>query len=547
MKRIKWFLVRLMMISLIVVLVGQGALTEERETVEIRVWTSGEMLDFVPKDVQDWVEREAMQRWRVATNSMALVTSLFMYKVNWNLQTRKPLSTPYISVIPMDIRPFANPEGIMRALTAGEAPAIYWNIGNFGDWAEKGLLADVTDLMEKWPKKNLAYPTLLKKVMYKGRYYAIPGRDVFHTGLASNSGAIRYKANVFQEAGIFDEEGNAAPPWNWTVKDFREIAIKLTNPKEKVWGFAFAAGARADAALLKFGQITGSIHNAGVVRPDPTGKNSWISAADTPEVIETLKLIQDMIWKDKSVLANTENQNPYSSADYSTRANMIFGDIGAVGGDMMESVGFIDRCVPVPLGDYGHRFQVVESGILCIDPTLTDKQKEAAFKWVDFFYCGEGSDIMGYIDTKAMRTFGPLWSGGGTWDIQYGDVLGIDPMEILEGVLPPSVIRDIPKYKEISVFPYNVEATLFNRAKMRSVLSGAVQAIVRDKNADPEIELKKAAGTINSAVLNYKNLAIDASYYRENYDAISQFYQEEMPDFYKNKWLKMMEEYYKVW
>ena len=96
--------------------------------------------------------------------------------------------------------------------------------------AEQGKIAAYDDLpgskelIEKYKEFSRN-----KSNVYKGRTYSLPG------GAATVQGLV-YNKDMFKEAGLVDEKGEAKPPE--TFEELREYAKKLTNPEKRQYGIA---------------------------------------------------------------------------------------------------------------------------------------------------------------------------------------------------------------------------------------------------------------------------------------------------------------------
>ena len=119
------------------------------------------------------------------------------------------------------------------AMQNGVGPDIC-NVSNsmMSEYAEKGYITPLTEIagLEELLEKN---PGLAEGSNgWQGKIYAIPARKVV-IGLA-------YNKDMFVEAGIVDENGEAKPPA--TIAEMVENAKILTNAEEQRFGFAFPLG-----------------------------------------------------------------------------------------------------------------------------------------------------------------------------------------------------------------------------------------------------------------------------------------------------------------
>lgn len=125
--------------------------------------------------------------------------------------------------------------------------------GNLVEFVDKGYIEAIDDMPggEEYLKNYEGY-FREKTNMYKGKHYCVP--------TASQLYGLVYNKDMFKEAGIVDENGEALPPETWD--EVREYAKKLTNKSEKKFGiilplkwdgwFSYEVMSTAMAATGKF-------------------------------------------------------------------------------------------------------------------------------------------------------------------------------------------------------------------------------------------------------------------------------------------------------
>lgn len=118
---------------------------------------------------------------------------------------------------------------ITVALQTNQAPEIFM-AGSVAEYSEQGYIVALDDLpggnelIEK--RKDLLTDG---KQMNNGKTYSIP--------FAATLNGLVYNKDMFKAAGLVDENGEATPPK--TLKELREYAKILTNPKEGKYGIVF--------------------------------------------------------------------------------------------------------------------------------------------------------------------------------------------------------------------------------------------------------------------------------------------------------------------
>lgn len=169
-------------------------------------------------------------------------------------------------------------------LAYGGAPDVFiLHANRFPEFANYQALAPVDDLAQKdhLSEKDFAGKAW-RACHWRGKLYGIP-LDCHPIGLY-------YNTELFKQAGIVDERGQAKPPR--TLQEFRETARRLTRDtngdgRPDVWGFAFTwLRSNSYTFLDQFG--TGLL-DARMTRSD----------LDSPQAAEAISLMRAFIYKDR--------------------------------------------------------------------------------------------------------------------------------------------------------------------------------------------------------------------------------------------------------
>ncbi|MFH1926586.1 MAG: extracellular solute-binding protein [Chloroflexota bacterium] len=230
-------------------------------------------------------------------------------------------------------------------------------------FADRGAILNLDEYMTAEYKNDL-YPVVLQALTYNGSVFAV-ARDV--------SSRV-----MFLNKAMFDERGVAYPDPNWTWEDFREIARQLTkvdaSDQPIQWGFYFPKYNDGFFHWLRQS-------NGGLVSEDGTR-----SLLGTPESIEALHFLQDLIIKDK--VCPTESQaKQYGTSD---SAPFIAGKVAMVAGSLSTSVALTNNNVeyvvrPLPTGKRKMNTAFVNSW------TIPKGAKNPRLSWrVLEFFSGKG-------------------------------------------------------------------------------------------------------------------------------------------------------------
>ena len=174
-------------------------------------------------------------------------------------------------------RGFAN--RVLTAIAAGEGPDIWYHYFAT-DIATQGFLEDLTpyieasdfDPAERW------FPIGQQRAVYDGRYYGVP-RD-------ATAGFIAYNKDMFDAAGL------EYPQPGWTIDDYRELAIALTDRDNDQYGIGAIVGTPGCFQWSSFS------YNIGVDFVSPDGRQV-AGYMDTPEAVDALKWCMDLTATDQ--------------------------------------------------------------------------------------------------------------------------------------------------------------------------------------------------------------------------------------------------------
>jgi len=157
---------------------------------------------------------------------------------------------------------------VLTAIAAGQGPDVYYHFWAT-DIALQGFLEDLTPYIEAsdFDPQERWFPIGNQRAVHDGRYYGVP-RD-------ATAGAIAYNTDLFDAAGVpYPEEG-------WTIADFRETAIALTDRDNDRYGVGAIVGSPGCFQWSSFSYNMG----AEFLSPDGSQVEGYL---DTPEAADAL-------------------------------------------------------------------------------------------------------------------------------------------------------------------------------------------------------------------------------------------------------------------
>ena len=439
-------------------------------------------------------------------------------------------------------------DNLLTHLASGNAPAIYQlsPFPSLHDAIELGVIADIT----KWinnPELKAKYFDHMSPIMrdyWKNEMWL--GDHCYGMVKEVNPFGVFYRKDWLKEAGIFNAQGVGAPPDHWTLKDFREIAKKITDSKKERWGLILRGEIPKEGSLIKrFG--------VEEVIPDKSGKYTWRAGFTLPTMVDFMSFTHDMIFKDKSILTGTEygwGECWHGFFDQH-RGGMILECLPAgIANFAVEDrkyfspLHFTDAAcyAPLPVGRGGLRPLESYGQKHIVNPLLTDAEKKAAVEYLLYDLVGKGQifrKMSGYFSSEARFPFN-AHAFDGLPDAPWMKSLGYN--------VTPDYIHEWNLISEEKAMPSASRYGLYvkNFIAVRDALEAAYRMILSTANINVEEELAKAASIANTK-LNYKDKEITPEKLKDYYTVVGEYYKETAPDFYKNTFQPLLEKYYKVW
>lgn len=200
---------------------------------------------------------------------------------------------PLIDVEFEDIGDQAFEEVLLTSVAGGDPSEVAWAGGGnrIWRWAQMGALMDITPLMEEAPHPELNEIDPGAIAQYKspdffpaGRVFMAPGQ--YGWPVYSTIWHMIYNKRIFDDAGAdYPERG-----WSWD--DFRAALQGVSDPDKQIWGFVMPAG--VDSSNF----VHNMLWTNGGSMYDAEGK----CALASPEAVETLQFLQDLVVEDKTVI-----------------------------------------------------------------------------------------------------------------------------------------------------------------------------------------------------------------------------------------------------
>ena len=502
--------------------------------------------------------------------------------IGWLLSMRTfEVAYPNIRVIPVN-DPFWHGEAeeeLMTNLAGGTAPAYYptWLLGGLRTAASKGLIADITDLVEQWPIKDTFSEKTLAVMKYKDGYYGVP---TFRGGWGSG---LAYRKDFCKEAGIFDEQGNPGPSTDWTITDFIDICQKLTDPKKKRYGTVIPLHAGSADWYYRLWEYSYLVPFA---LPDASGKNTYVSALDSEQSKRLLKLNHDLVWKYECATYGAEIENwgaalqlfkdgklgttitwsgpsflaRHCSAKTVEEAGSMVATAFEDGEQVLVPYSAVIGGAPLPKGPQGTRSNAIDPpDTYGINPMMSEEQIQAAFEWLNWMNAinGWAISMREGVDRRLTRklmnetglklpdkrpefalntpTYYPI-SGAKSW---------LEQMQINN----PSTARARKAIlaDPTAPLPEVYGLSIPNRSSYFDIVKMAVSEAVTKENADIDAIAEKYARMANRGPFKYEDEEITEENWKNYWTDFAEFSKENFPEYYEEVLMDELWKKVKVW
>ncbi len=347
---------------------------------------------------------------------------------------------------------------------------------------DSGYVADLTDVLKKNGYDGMFNPKMLDIVSKNGKIYALPwAGSVF--GLA-------YNTEMFQAAGLMQEDGTPMQPKDWN--EMAEFAVKIKQATGKP-GFVIPTANNNGGWV--FSCLAWSY---GVDFMEQQSDGSWKATFNTDEAADALQFVKDLKWKYDVLPSNTLiDYNEYMKVYGTGGAAMAIqaGDIAAkvTQYDMKpDSLGMM----ALPRGP--KRWVTLLGGMLdCVSAQADDAQIDAAVKWFEMF--GRSFKLTDESKKSIENKINT--------SVDKGELIGIKSMQVWKDDAESIKYENELIDKNVNSNPNHVR--LYNEFVAASevecqpeepvcaqdlygILDNCIQEVLTDKNADCKAILEKA-------------------------------------------------------
>ncbi|MGQ9778782.1 MAG: ABC transporter substrate-binding protein [Bacillota bacterium] len=355
--------------------------------------------------------------------------------------------------------------------------------------AEKGWLAPIDEYLKTWPKTSWINPDAFAPFTVKGRIYGLP-----HDGYVKH---IMYNKKMFLAKNV------PFPRLDWTWKEFIDAAVKLTDRKKGIAGFAPMTRGGEGGWML-----TDWIYQAGgEVEEFRDGK--WYAVFDSPEAIRGAQFAKDMKWKYNVIPANwSQGYMDVFNLFATEKAAMVpHGDFTVEW--VINNFKWNPKDIglaPMPKGEgpKGRQAGVQGGTFYVINGLAPQPVRDAAFKWLDFERWSDAGLEVLKKDIAERRKTGtymamlkyPVLKPGVGYQKKEDEIKAANPDVCV--IWPEDLREYLPKTG-------HTEPPIEAQKLYSEYLAPVYQALLSNRNADPAKLLKEAAAKFQKEVLDPLN------------------------------------------
>jgi multiple sugar transport system substrate-binding protein len=369
-------------------------------------------------------------------------------------------------------------------LAGGTLPDVFEiPLTDAGTLIANGQLADLNDQFQKLPYADQFNAKLLDKGRGQdGHVYAVPAKSIYGV-------ALHYNRALFQKAGLDPDR----PPTTW---DEVRADAKAIKDKTGVAGYAMMASGATGGW-----QLTAAMYSRGGGVQQIQQDGSYKSTLDNDAARAQLEWLKAMRWQDNSVLADTTLAWDTINQAFAAGQVAMYTSGSDVYTNLVETYGVTGKdygltALPLQGNDAG----VLVGGTLATVGAKADKAtKDAAMKWIDFYYLQNLLDEKQAVENAKVRFDHKQAVGTPVLPIFSRDQYEQSLKWIKPYINVP--LDHMTSYTDVMFDQPIVGEPTRATQEIYTLLSTPVQAVLSDRNADIG-KLLQTANTQAQALLD---------------------------------------------
>ncbi len=382
---------------------------------------------------------------------------------------------------------------------AGQLPTLY---NTYFTEANKiisqGFSMDITDLMKDWGYDTKVNPAYLEMISRDGHIYGLP--------VSGYAMGMWYSNELFKQAGLVDADGYPTLPKN--TDELAQMAVKI---KEATGSKTYFFPTQNNQGGWYFSQLAWSF---GGEFEQYNEDGTYTAIFNSPEVVMALQWLKDMKWtydvvQDNILCDMTEMHKLFAidqMAISQSPHDQLNGSVTSYNGDVTH---FAMGPIVPGANDKGRSIGLLGGTFECIAPNATYEQADACFKWL------ENEGISPNLTEETLQSL----KDGAKVDNENGKLVGVlgiptwtdpDYLAKRKEAIAEYVNVDLKMFDPYTTVCENGDYELHAEhpvycQELYKILDSCVQAVLTDKNADPQALLDKAVADFQRDYLDKAN------------------------------------------
>ena len=257
-------------------------------------------------------------------------------------------------------------------LAGGTLPDVFEvPITDAGSLIANGQIADIDAAFGQLDYADEFNETLLESGRGEdGHVYAIPAKSIYGV-------ALHYNRDLFEQAGLDPDQ----PPTTWD--EVREYARQIKDATG-VAGYATMATNNTGGW-----QLTAATYSRGGRVQEANSDGTYTATLENDATTSHLEMLSAMRWEDDSLLADTTLDWSTINQAFAAGQLAMYTSGSDVLNSLMETNG-LDPAVygltAMPLDDAADAGVLIGGTVAAVSADASDAIKDAAVKWIDFWY-----------------------------------------------------------------------------------------------------------------------------------------------------------------
>ncbi|AJS60932.1 ABC transporter substrate-binding protein [Paenibacillus sp. IHBB 10380] len=345
---------------------------------------------------------------------------------------------PNITVVKDETINWPWTDALTAAASAGNLPDVFW-LENVPVGVENEWLLDLTPYWDADEETQAIYPNVTKQAVYGGKRMASP--------------TFQFIMGVFLNKTLLEKNNIPLPSYDWKITDMIDIAKKVSNPSEHIYGIGGPWGNLSFDEHWPMANVSSLGYNTFDGEKFHFTNQQWIDGYNQKIELRNLKVEERMTKEEKTKVFGDEGAWPLQKGHVAMGIDGSW-NVGSLPAEMEKSGAGLMDFYPYPGGDAGQRMPVV---LDYIGVSSTTEHPEAAYELMKFMsWSKDGwlNRLELYKELKMNIDKFPIANFPEVWEVIDGEVK-LDGMKAALKLLDnavPDYNKTLPGFREYNVW-----------------------------------------------------------------------------------------------